>query len=219
MFQKILIIFISLISLITSAEKIEARIKVDAQDNWEIVYNNFSETEHYVAKAYYTNSSMENGWDKLSICTNPIFKDEIQAKGAGRLEAALTLEKIYYFHLNVKELLPLDKNISQFFEEQEKFVMDSVEKGEGSQDPMLYNAYLIKLQYNAMIDQYNELASLENQLSKDDFHQMNYIADMYDVAQKYKVETQGEVDYTKLDDDEIFNIFTERTHCSALFKL
>ena len=219
MFQKILIIFISLISLITSAEKIEARIKVDAQDNWEIVYNNFSETEHYVAKAYYTNSSMENGWDKLSIYTNPIFKDEIQAEGAGRLEAALTLEKIYYFHLNVKELLPLDKNISQFFEEQENFVMDSVKKGEGSQDPMLYNAYLIKLQYNAMIEQYNELASKEQILSKDDFHQMNYIADMYDVAQKYKVETEGEVDYTKLDDDEIFNIFTERTHCSALFKL
>ena len=219
MFPKILFTFICLISLITTAEQIEARIKVDAQDNWEIVYNNFSETEHYVARALYTNSSMENGWDKLSISTNPIFKDEIQAEGAGRLEAALTLEKIYYFHLNVKELAPLNKNISQFFEDQEKFVMDSVEKGEGSQDPMLYNAYLIKLQYNAMIDQYNELAEEDKKLSKDEFHQMNYIADMYDVAQKFKVETEGEVDYTKLDDDEIFNIFTERTHCSALFKL
>ena len=196
MFPKILFIFICLISLITTAEQIEARIKVDAQDNWEIVYNNFSETEHYVARALYTNSSMENGWDKLSISTNPIFKDEIQAEGAGRLEAALTLEKIYYFHLNVKELAPLNKNISQ-----------------------LYNAYLIKLQYNAMIDQYNELAEEDKKLSKDEFHQMNYIADMYDVAQKFKVETEGEVDYTKLDDDEIFNIFTERTHCSALFKL
>ena len=43
MFPKILFIFICLISLITTAEQIEARIKVDAQDNWEIVYNNFSD--------------------------------------------------------------------------------------------------------------------------------------------------------------------------------
>ena len=112
MFPKILFIFICLISSIAYIEKIEARIKVDAQEHWEIVYGNFSKTEHYVAKAYYTNSSMEDGWDKLSISTNPIFKDEIQAEGAGRLEAALTLEKIYYFHLNVKELAPLNKNIS-----------------------------------------------------------------------------------------------------------
>ena len=219
MIPKKLFIFICIISFITSAEKIEARIKVDAQDNWEIVYDNFSDTEHYVARAFYTNSSLETGWDKLSISTNPIFKDEIQAEGAGRLEAALTLEKIYYFHLNVKDSIPLTDNITKFFDEQEKFVMDSVEKGEGSQDPMLYNAYLIKIQYNAMIEQYNELAGEDRQLSKSDFHQMNYITDMSDVAEKFKVENEGEVDYTKLNDDEIFNIFLKRTHCSALFKL
>ena len=219
MFHKKIFIFICLISLIASSEKIEARIKVDADNNWEIVYDNFSQTEHYVAKAYYTNSSLEIGWDKLSISTNSIFKDEIQAEGAGRLEAALTLEKIYYFHLNIKDIVEINDNITKFFDEQEKFVIDSVEKGEGSQDPMLYNAYLIKIQYNAMIEQYNKQADEDRQLSKIDFHQMNYIGDMYDVSHKFEVEKEGETDYSKLSNDEILQIFLERTHCSALFKL
>ena len=188
MFHKKIFIFICLISLIASSEKIEARIKVDADNNWDIVYDNFSQTEHYVAKAYYTNSSLEIGWDKLSISTNSIFKDEIQAEGAGRLEAALTLEKIYYFHLNIKDIVEINDNITKFFDEQEKFVIDSVEKGEGSQDPMLYNAYLIKIQYNAMIEQYNKQADEDRQLSKIDFHQMNYYGDMYDVSHKFEVE-------------------------------
>ena len=219
MFHKKIFIFICLISLIASSEKIEARIKVDADNNWDIVYDNFSQTEHYVAKAYYTNSSLEIGWDKLSISTNSIFKDEIQAEGAGRLEAALTLEKIYYFHLNIKDIVEINDNITKFFDEQEKFVIDSVEKGEGSQDPMLYNAYLIKIQYNAMIEQYNKQADEDRQLSKIDFHQMNYIGDMYDVSHKFEVEKEGETDYSKLSNDEILQIFLERTHCSALFKL
>ena len=219
MFHKKIFIFICLISLIASSEKIEARIKVDADNNWDIVYDNFSQTEHYVAKAYYTNSSLEIGWDKLSISTNSIFKDEIQAEGAGRLEAALTLEKIYYFHLNIKDIVEINDNITKFFYEQEKFVIDSVEKGEGSQDPMLYNAYLIKIQYNAMIEQYNKQAGEDRQLSKIDFHQMNYIDDMYDVSHKFEVEKEGETDYSKLSNDEILQIFLERTHCSALFKL
>ena len=219
MFHKKIFIFICLISLIASSEKIEARIKVDADNNWDIVYDNFSQTEHYVAKAYYTNSSLEKGWDKLSISTNSIFKDEIQAEGAGRLEAALTLEKIYYFHLNIKDIVEINDNITKFFDEQEKFVIDSVEKGEGSQDPMLYNAYLIKIQYNAMIEQYNKQADEDRQLSKIDFHQMNYFGDMYDVSHKFEVEKEGETDYSKLSNDEILQIFLERTHCSALFKL
>ena len=219
MFHKKIFIFICLISLIASSEKIEARIKVDADNNWDIVYDNFSQTEHYVAKAYYTNSSLEIGWDKLSISTNSIFKDEIQAEGAGRLEAALTLEKIYYFHLNIKDIVEINDNITKFFDEQEKFVIDSVEKGEGSQDPMLYNAYLIKIQYNAMIDQYNKQAGEDRQLSKIDFHQMNYYGDIYDVSHKFEVEKEGETDYSKLSKDEILQIFLERTHCSALFKL
>ena len=153
--------FLSLIFLFSSifcSTKIEARIKLNAQNIWEIVYNNFSEAENYVATAYYTDSLLEIGWDKLSIKTNSIYSDEIQAEAAGRLEGALTKDRIYYFYLNLKDDMIISENISKFLEEQEAFVIDSVEKGEGSRDPILYNAYLIKKQYNGLIEQYNIVA-------------------------------------------------------------
>ena len=47
----------------------------------------------------------------------------------------------------MKDKTPIDENMSKFLLDQENFVIDSVEKGEGSRDPLLYNAYLIKKQY------------------------------------------------------------------------
>ena len=125
---------IFLFSSIICSTKIEARIKLNAQNIWEIVYNNFSEAENYVATAYYTDSLLEIGWDKLSIKTNSIYSDEIQAEAAGRLEGALTKDRIYYFYLNLKDDMIISENISKFLEEQEAFVIDSVEKGEGSRE-------------------------------------------------------------------------------------
>ena len=97
--------FLTIISFLISPlfcyTKIEARIKINAQNIWEIIYENFSETENYVATAFYTDSLSEIGWDKLSITTNSIFSDEIQAEAAGRLEGALTKDKIYYHYLNM----------------------------------------------------------------------------------------------------------------------
>ena len=144
-----------LISSIISSNKTEARIKFTAQQNWEIVYQDFDPNENYVATAFYTDSLLEVGWDKLSISTNDIYKDEIQAEGAGRLEAALTKDRIYDFYLNLKEEIKITEQISKFLEDQENFVINSVENGEGKRDPIMYNAYLIKKQYNGMIDEYN----------------------------------------------------------------
>ena len=220
MFPKIISLsFLFLISSIVSYQKIEVRIKVDSANNWEIVYSDFSPTEHYVATAYYTDSLVDLGWDKLSIKTNSIFRDEIQAEGAGRLEGVLTKDRIYNHYLNLKGQIPINEKIKIFFDEQEKFVYDSVEKGEGSRDPMLYNAYLIKIQYNGMIEQYNKEVTDDKKLNKIDFHFLNYITEMYDVYNKFKVEAEGETDYKKLDNEKIFNLFLERTHCSALIKI
>ena len=87
---------------------------------------------NYVATAFYTDSLLEVGWDKLSISTNPIYKDEIQAEFAGRLEGALTKDRIYNYYLNLKDDLIINENISKFLEDQENFVFDSVEEGEGA---------------------------------------------------------------------------------------
>ena len=213
----LLIILLSIFTLISSSSKIEARIKINGQNNWEIVYNNFQDTENYVATAYYNNSLEETGWDKLSISTNSLFKDEIQAEGAGRLEGSLTKERIYYHYLNLKDDFIINSNISKFFEDQENFVFNSVEKGEGKNDPMLYNAYLIKIQYNAIMTQYNN-EMLDKKLEKIDFHILNYVAEIGDIYNKFKLEIEGETDYKKMNNEQLFKLFLERNHCSALFK-
>ena len=211
------LLFISLLSQINT-ERIEARIKVNAKNNWEIVYSNFQEEENYVATAYYTDSLLDIGWDKLAITTNSMFNDELQAEAAGRLEGELTKDRIYYHHLNLKDDYVIDDNVSEFLEKQESFVFNSVKK-EGKNDPMIYNAYLIKIQYNAIMEQYNSVVDSTRQLTKNDFHQLNYVAELPDLIDKFRVEKTGETDYSKMTEKELFNIFLQRTHCSALFKI
>ena len=200
------IYFLTIISFLISPlfcyTKIEARIKINSQNIWEIVYQNFDPTENYVATAFYTDSLLEIGWDKLSIKTNPLYRDEIQAEGAGRLEGALTKERIYNFFLNLEQEVDINERISKFFEDQEAFVIDSVEKGEGSRDPMLYNAYLIKKQYNGMMEQYNITSDADKKLTKNNFHLMNYYAELFDLADKYRVEVEGETDYKQMDNEQ-----------------
>ena len=211
------LLFISLLSQINT-ERIEARIKVNAKNNWEIVYSNFQEEENYVATAYYTDSLLDIGWDKLAITTNSMFNDELQAEAAGRLEGELTKDRIYYHHLNLKDDYVIDDNVSEFLEKQESFVFNSVKK-EGKNDPMIYNAYLIKIQYNAIMEQYNSVVDSTRQLTKNDFHQLNYVAELPDLIDKFRVEKTGETDYSKMTEKELFNNFLQRTHCSALFKI
>ena len=211
------LLFISLHSQINT-ERIEARIKVNAKNNWEIVYSNFQEEENYVATAYYTDSLLDIGWDKLAITTNSMFNDELQAEAAGRLEGELTKDRIYYHHLNLKDDYVIDDNVSEFLEKQESFVFNSAKK-EGKNDPMIYNAYLIKIQYNAIMEQYNSVVDSTRQLTKNDFHQLNYVAELPDLIDKFRVEKTGETDYSQMTEKELFNIFLQRTHCSALFKI
>ena len=71
-------------------------------------------------------------------------------------------------------------------------------KKKEKKDPMLYNAYLIKIQYNAIMDQYNSVVEETKQLTKDQFHLMNYIAELIDLSKKFEVEKYGKTDYSKI---------------------
>jgi hypothetical protein len=84
---------------------------------------------------------------------------------------------------------------------------------------MLYNAYLIKIQYNALMNQYNSVVDSTRKLTKNNFHQMNYVAEIPDLVEKFRVEKYGETDYSKMSEEELFDNFLRRTHCSALFKV
>ncbi len=216
--KEFLFVLIIITFSVINTEKKEARIKLKGKNEWEIVYNNFTDEDIYVAQAFYTDSLNETGWDKLSISTNSMFNDELQAEAAGRLEGELTQDRIYNHFLNLKDEYNISENISDFFQKQESFVFESIEK-EGKKDPMLYNAYLIKIQYNAIMEQYNSVANVSEQLTKDDFHLMNYVAELIDLSQKFKVEKYGKTDYSKMSNKEFMEDFFRRTHCSALIKI
>ena len=215
-FNYFTIILLLIFSSVTSG-RIEARIKVKANKNWEVVYSDFKDEDIYVATAYYTDSLLEVGWDKLAITTNSIFSDELQAEAAGRLEGELTKDRIYPHYLNIKDDFPINDNVSDFLEKQESFVFDSMQK-DGKNDPMLYNAYLIKIQYNAIMDQYNSVVDSSRKLTKNDFHVINYVAELPDIFEKFRVEQYGETDYSKMTKEELEENFLKRTHCSAIFK-
>ena len=215
-FNYFIIILLIIFSSVTSA-RIEARIKVDAKKNWEVVYSNFRDEDIYVATAYYTDSLLEVGWDKLAITTNSIFNDELQAEAAGRLEGELTKDRIYPHYLNIKDDFPMTDKVSDFLEKQESFVFDSMQNG-GKNDPMLYNAYLIKIQYDAIMDQYNSVVDSSRKLSKNDFHILNYVAELPDIFDKFRVQQHGETDYTKMTEEQLEENFLKRTHCSSIFK-
>jgi hypothetical protein len=212
-----LFLFIFLINII-SPKRIEARIKLDSNKQWQVIYSDFKEEDIYIAKAYYTDSIPDDGWDKLAITTNSIFNDELQAEAAGRLEGELTKERIYSLYLNLKDEEDITEQISYFLQDQENFIYESIKK-EGKNDPMIYNAYLIKIQYNAMIDQYNLVAEEGKKLNKNEFNLLNYYCEIFDLTRKFNVEANGKTNYTQMSVEELHRDFLERTHCSALFKI
>jgi hypothetical protein len=69
------------------------------------------------------------------------------------------------------------------------------------------------------MEQYNSKVDSAKKLTKNDFHTINYIAEIPDLIEKFRVEKTGETDYKKMSEKELLDNFLKRTHCSALFKI
>ena len=170
-FQSLFII-LSIFSLIKNAEEIEGRIRIDGKGDWIIETQDFKEEYLYIATAFYTPNLEENGWDFLSIKTNNMFSDELQAEGAGRLEGSLTKDRIFNHYQNV---LSLDGHLmeetAEFFRKQEEFLLSK--KEEYNKDPVLYNAYLLYLQFKGIRDQYNLEVTEDKKIDDIEFNLLN----------------------------------------------
>ena len=166
-----LFLFLSYLTIIYCADEIEGRIRIDGKQNW-IIETEFKEEYLYIATAYYTPSLSETGWDFLSITTNNIFSDELQAEAAGRLEAFLTKDRIYTHYNNMLSTIgPLKKETAEFFKRQEEFLLSK--KNEYNSDPVLYNAYLLYLQFKGLRDQYNAEVEEEKKIDDIEFNVLN----------------------------------------------
>jgi hypothetical protein len=209
-----LLLFLTFFSIIYcefEAEE-EARIRIDGKNIWT-VDRQPSEEYLYIATAYYSPGINGSGWDFLSINTNNQFSDELQAEAAGRLEASLTKNKIYTHYTNMLSTAGHLKNdTAQFFIRQEEFLLSK--KDEYKSDSILYNAYLLYLQFKGLRDQYNKEADDDKKIEDVEFNVMNSFGDVFDINSKY-----NRPSFDEMDKEEIYNYFALNNHCSAIFKL
>ena len=211
-FLSIFILF-SIVHNIKTAEEIEARVRKNGKDEWIIETSDFSDTVLYIATAFYTPGLSENGWDFLSITTNNKFNDELQAEGAGRLEASLTKDRIYNHYTNMLSTAgSLKEETANFFIKQEEYILSK--KNEYNSNPILYNAYLLYLQFKGLRDQYNQEVDSTKEIKDVEFNVMNSFGDVFDINSKY-----DRPQFDKMDKEEIYQYFLLNNHCSAIFKL
>jgi hypothetical protein len=207
-----LFLLISIIFSINCAEEIEARIRLVGENQWIIDKSPFSEQYRYIATAFYTKGLEETGWDFLSITTNNFFDDKIQAEAAGRLEASLTKDRIYNHYKNMLSTAGnLDIDTYNFFKRQEEYLLSK--KNEYRDNSILFNAYLLYLQFNGLREQYNLEVTEDKKIDPIDFNIMNSFGDVFDIKDKYKRPS-----FEEMTKDEIYEYFLLNNHCSALFK-
>ena len=212
MFKFLLILLFSIFISVRNAEEIEARIRITGDNKWIIETEPFQEQYQYIAKAFYTPNLEENGWDFLSITTNNFFNDKLQAEAAGRLEGSLTKNRIYnHYHNMLSTAGKLNDDVYNFFKRQENYLL-SKEK-EYNDDSILYNAYLLYLQFNGLREQYNSEVTDEKKIDNIQFYVMNAFGDIFDIKSKY-----NKPNFEQMTKEEIYKYFLLNNHCSALFK-
>ena len=210
-----LLLYIMLLIPIISpknSNEIEGRIRIDGDSNFIIETSNFSDEFSYIATAFYTPNLNETGWDFLSLTTNKNFRDELQAEAAGRLEASLTKERIYTHYQNMLSTAGgLNDNAAKFFREQEYYLLSK--KNQYNENPILYNAYLLYLQYKGLREQYNKEMPEEKYIREIEFNVMNSFGDVFDINTKYDTP-----EFYKMTIEELSDYFFLNNHCTAIFK-
>ena len=210
-----LFLLLSIFITINSAEEKEARIRLVGENQWIIEEAPFLEDHLYIATAFYTPNLSETGWDFLTVTTNNFYDDKLQAQAAGRLEGSLTKNRIYNHYLNMVSTAGHLKNDTyNFFKRQEEYLLSK--KNEYNDNSILFNAYLLYLQFDGLREQYNKEASEDTSIEAIDnieFNIMNSFGDVFDINDKY-----NRTSFEKMTKEEIYDYFLLNNHCSALFK-
>ena len=216
MSKYILFLLFSIFVKINSATEIEARIRLVGKNQWTIEEAPFLEEHLYIATAFYTPNLEETGWDFLSITTNNFYDDKLQAEAAGRLEGSLTKKRIYNHYRNmISSAGHLKEDTYNFFKRQEEYLKSK--KSEYNDNSILFNAYLLYLQFDGLRNQYNKEASEDSSIETIDnieFNVMNSFGDVFDINDKY-----NKPSFEKMTKEEIYDHFLLNNHCSALFKI
>jgi len=130
---------------------------------------------------------LQCGWSYLSIETNGLYPDEVQAAGAGYLEGQITKDMIWDYWQNLNALFttnpPLPSGLVGFLAQQQAYITKQVNANPN--DPYWQEIYLITAQLEGLKAGYNAVADPSKQLTSQDFAIINMDGDLEELMSKY----------------------------------
>ncbi|XP_006823350.1 putative phospholipase B-like 2, partial [Saccoglossus kowalevskii] len=100
-FLIVFLVYTSVISSNYATKPIESRISsviLDEKSEKLVVVD--QDVKNAVARANFTDDISQTGWSYLTVSTNPVYDDTIQAYAAGLVEGHITSTRIYQHWIN-----------------------------------------------------------------------------------------------------------------------
>ncbi|KAG2377789.1 hypothetical protein C9374_008874 [Naegleria lovaniensis] len=175
-----------------------------------------------IAAAHYDATYESRGWDVLSLETNGMVKDDMQAFGAGYLEGVITRQRIYNHYMNMQSYswaeMPDKKMpgyVRDFFDKQRNWMKDQSTKY--ASDPFWQQIKSVYLQMEGLVQGYNDATTNPNE--KIDYASMQTISSFGDIFDILNVKQENRPQFHKMTPQQIMTFVQENGHCSALFKV
>jgi hypothetical protein len=173
------------------------------------------------AWGWFSNDLLLSGWNYLYVESNPTLDDEAQARAAGYLEGALTVQPIFEHHTNEFEVLfppagAIDDLTKGFLTDMTTFNLQMVASSAAT-DPYWQQLGLLYQQLQGMYEGYMDMnLDPSKSISFFDFTALQYDGDMADIQA-----TVGAVARVTPTDSlqTIMEYLIRNGHCSALIKL
>ena len=180
-----------------------------------------------VATIRYTDSYERDGWDYLALSSyegdDSKYADHIKAYGMGYLEGVITSKRIYPFYLNMKASeyyknpnTDMPELTRQFLIENLSY-MKTMSLQYKDTDPYWDQVYNFYRQMMGLIDGYNSVAPIHEQINAIDFQILISISDLGEI--EYWKNPSARPNYAAMTKEEIIDFVEMHTHCSALIKV
>ena len=172
------------------------------------------------AFGWFNNDIMTSGWNYLYLESNPNYSDDVQARGAGFLEGALTTQQIYEHRTNEFDVLftnsTIDKLTEGFIDDMTTFNLQMAAKYD-STHPYWHQVGLLYQQIQGIAEGYAATQTDPTKIvTYFDLILLQYDGDMTDIQHAV-----GSVDRISVDSplQQIMDFIIENGRCSALVKL
>jgi hypothetical protein len=169
----------------------------------------------WTAAATFTDKQNVTGWAELTVQSNEMATDYLQAYSAGYLEGALTTSLINMNWQNVRAKAHVSETTEHFILENEKWIRNQVDLH--SEKSYWINVGLVLAQLDGMLSGYNNNCGDLNKLTKTQFMFMGMTVELTDFVNA--ADPSERPNYDNMTNDELNTYVFKNTHCSAMIKV